>query len=311
MAGRLYKMGTLASLTGLSPILLRAWERRHDLLLPERTAGGHRLYTEDDLRVLRRVQELLGQGRSIGEVAALGRTALIAAGGSTAAPRTPASDGAPGLRDDLVQAATDIDAGRAERALDDTFAALSPERALIDVVEPAMAEVGERWAQGRCSVAGEHLVSGLTAARVQRLFDAASALSPTGPPAICACFPDEQHVIGALAVAYWHARRGQRVTWLGAALPFEDLERACERLGPALVCLSVTRSALLEAHAPGLIALARRRRAVRFHVGGAASAEADGPLASAGVVVVRARSFGDLTADLFAAPRPARPRKSR
>ena len=44
MAGRLYKMGTLAELTGLSPILLRAWERRHDLLCPERTAGGHRLY---------------------------------------------------------------------------------------------------------------------------------------------------------------------------------------------------------------------------------------------------------------------------
>jgi DNA-binding transcriptional MerR regulator len=304
-------MGTLAELTGLSPILLRAWERRHDLLCPERTAGGHRLYTEDDLRVLRRVQELLAEGRSIGEVAALGRQSLIAAGGPTA-PRAATSAGAAGFRDDLVQAAVDIDAGRAERALDEAFAALSPERALIDVIEPALAEIGDRWMQGRCSVAGEHLVAGLTAGRLQRLFDAASAMSPAGPPAICACFPDEQHVIGALAVAYWLARRGQRVTWLGAALPLEDLERACDVLHPAIVCLSVTRSGLLDTHAPRLIDLARRRRNVRFHVGGAASADADGPLTRAGIVIVRARSFGELSADDFAGPQPARPaRKAR
>lgn len=299
-------MGTLAELTGLSPILLRAWERRHDLLQPERTSGGHRLYTEDDLRVLRRVQELIAQGRSIGEVAALGRAALIAAGGPVS-PRVGASAGAAGFRDDLVQAAVEIDAARAEHALDDAFAALSPERALIDVVEPAMAEIGERWMQGRCSVAGEHLVAGLTAGRLQRLFDAASALSPAGPLAICACFPDEQHVLGALAVAYWLARRGQRVTWLGAALPFEDLERACERLEPSIVCLSVTRAALLDAHAPQLIGLARRRRSVRFFVGGAASARADGPLTRASVTIVPARSFGELTPDMFAGPRPGRP----
>ncbi len=41
----LYKMGTLARITGLAPVLLRAWERRYGLLAPERTEGGHRMYT--------------------------------------------------------------------------------------------------------------------------------------------------------------------------------------------------------------------------------------------------------------------------
>ena len=72
-------MGTLARMTGLPPVLLRAWERRYGLLAPERTDGGHRMYTEDDVRVLRRVRELLDQDRSIGEVAALGRRALLSA----------------------------------------------------------------------------------------------------------------------------------------------------------------------------------------------------------------------------------------
>lgn len=209
----LYKMGTLARLTGLSPILLRAWERRHDLLEPERTAGGHRLYTEDDLRVLRRVQELLAQGRSIGEVAALGRATLL--GVAAPPPRTRAHDearGSIGWREDLVQAAVEIDQRQVERALDEAFATLSPDRALVDVIEPALREVGELWAQGRCSVAGEHLISNAISGRLLRLLEAANAASVGGPSAVCACFPDEAHVLGALTVAYWLARRGRRVS---------------------------------------------------------------------------------------------------
>ena len=38
------------------------------------------LYTEDDLRVLDSIKRHLSEGRSIGEVEALGRAALLAAG---------------------------------------------------------------------------------------------------------------------------------------------------------------------------------------------------------------------------------------
>lgn len=313
MAARpLYKMGTLARLTGLSPILLRAWERRHDLLAPERTAGGHRLYTEDDLRVLRRVQELLEQGRSIGEVAALGRATLL---GAPAAPARTRADGdaggAVGWREDLVHAAVRIEQSLAERALDEAFATLSPDRALVDVIEPAQRDIGELWARGQCSVAGEHLVTNAITGRMLRLLEAANAASLGDATVVGACFPDEQHVLGGLAVAYWLARRGRRVTWLGAALPFEDLDRACDRTGAEAAVLSVTRAALLEAHAPRLIELARRRREVRFFVGGAGSTEADGPMTSAGIVLVKTRSFGELQPELFEVARRGRGRPAR
>ena len=52
----LYKMSTISQRTGFSPALLRAWERRHGLLDPQRTEGGHRLYTDDDLAVLAQVK---------------------------------------------------------------------------------------------------------------------------------------------------------------------------------------------------------------------------------------------------------------
>ncbi len=73
-----FKIKSVADLTGFSPTLLRAWERRYDFLDPERHSGGHRLYSKEDLAILERIKQLLDEGRSIGEVAALGRERLLA-----------------------------------------------------------------------------------------------------------------------------------------------------------------------------------------------------------------------------------------
>lgn len=72
-----HKMATVSRLTGFKPELLRAWEHRHHLLAPERGPGGQRLYTDSDIAILQRVRALLAEGRSIGEIAALGRRQLL------------------------------------------------------------------------------------------------------------------------------------------------------------------------------------------------------------------------------------------
>jgi hypothetical protein len=72
-----YKVKTVAAAVGLSPTLLRVWERRYDFLRPGRHAGNHRLYSEQDLILLKRVKQMLDSGLAIGEVAALGRENLL------------------------------------------------------------------------------------------------------------------------------------------------------------------------------------------------------------------------------------------
>lgn len=70
-------MKDVTELTGFSPTLLRAWERRYELLEPERLPGGHRVYSESDLALLRQIKKLLDSGQSIGRIAALGREQLL------------------------------------------------------------------------------------------------------------------------------------------------------------------------------------------------------------------------------------------
>ena len=49
----LYNIGVVSRMTGISMATLRAWERRYEFPDSERTAGGHRLYSENDVLRLR------------------------------------------------------------------------------------------------------------------------------------------------------------------------------------------------------------------------------------------------------------------
>lgn len=270
-----YKMSTIARLTGYSPILLRAWERRYKLLLPKRGAGGHRLYTEDDLNVLRRVRHLLDSGRSIGEIAGMGREALLhqqesAPAGAEARDghldRESSAGAGPGVieawKQKVVQAALAMDERALGRVLDESFASVSAESVLDELIIPSAREIGDLWMTGRCTVASEHLATGIFVHRVRKLIESAAGSSPNNfAGVIAACFPEENHELGLLILSYHLARRGVPVALLGTSLPFEDLERACRLMHPRVVLLSVTRPALYAAHKAALLGFLKRQEA--------------------------------------------------
>ena len=77
-----FSIGKLAQLTGFTTTLIRAWERRHAFLQPDRLYNGHRRYDAEDLSVLLGVRALLGQGLRIGEIARRGRDELAKIGPS-------------------------------------------------------------------------------------------------------------------------------------------------------------------------------------------------------------------------------------
>jgi DNA-binding transcriptional MerR regulator len=66
-----YRIGAIASLTGITPDALRVWEKRYDLMQPKRTASGNRIYSEDDLTRLSLIKSLLDAGDSIGKLVRL------------------------------------------------------------------------------------------------------------------------------------------------------------------------------------------------------------------------------------------------
>ncbi len=289
-------MASVIRMTGFTPSLLRAWEKRYDVLHPARALGGHRLYTEDDLKILFRIKSLIAQGRSIGEIALFGRENLLEAlpargmsgkesqsTGKLAEPwliereaESPPQGNSTVLNEqlekcsnDIVEAAVAIDSVALEAALNQAFSIVPPDVVIREVLEPSATNIGELWTKGSCSVAGEHLASGIFIHHLQKLIESSRPQGRSAPTAICACFPDEQHQIGTLVLAYYLCLHGISVSYLGASLPFEELEHACKLVAPRAVYLSVTRPVVFLTHRPRLLEMmARLNGKLDIYIGG-------------------------------------------
>lgn len=63
-----YSIGEFARLCGINATTLRAWQRRYGLLKPQRTDGGHRLYSDDDVRQALNILDWMRKGVPISQV---------------------------------------------------------------------------------------------------------------------------------------------------------------------------------------------------------------------------------------------------
>jgi hypothetical protein len=134
-----------------------------------------------------------------------------------------------------VSAARTLDASRLDHALDDMFSRGSFERVASDLLFPALQRLGEAWAAGEVSVAGEHLASNAVLRRLGLAFDAAGTGDRSGLSIIVGLPPGGRHELGALAFAVAARRAGLRVAYLGPDLPIEDWARAAEGAAAAVI----------------------------------------------------------------------------
>ncbi len=227
----------VAKMTGLSTHTLRAWEKRYGAVLPERTEAGGRLYTDVHVQRLRLLRDLVDAGHGIREVAALGDPELAQL--RSAAPGQTAAD-LPPLRpvDAFLSAVEGLDVAAAESVLARASVGLAALPFLLEVVAPALREVGQRWADGRLRIAHERVATG--AARAL-LFSLVRLYPPrAGLPAVVVAAPrGERHELGALMVAMLAAMTGYTVLFLGADVPEAEIAFVASERAAGLVLLSV------------------------------------------------------------------------
>src|ERR1041385_2374460 len=182
------RIGELSRRSGVSPELLRAWERRYGLLRPTRSSGGLRLYSSADLARVTAMQQHLAEGLAAAEAAALATNEGDARVSNAFAPSES--------RRELDTALTTFDEAQAHAVIDSLLAQASLDTILRDVFVPYLHELGERWQRGEISVAQEHFASNVLRGRLLGL--ARGWGSGLGPRAILACAPGEQHDLGLI-----------------------------------------------------------------------------------------------------------------
>ena len=238
------RIGEFARRVGVSPELLRAWERRYGLLQPIRTDGGFRLYTDDDAERVERMKRALDEGLSAAEAAQRALTL-----------ERPPGHALEDARERLVAAAHAYDEATMHAILDEALAGFSLEMVLRELILPVLREIGAEWKRGDLEVGQEHFATNVVRERLlalARLWGRGS-----GPLAILACAPGERHDIGLIAFGLVLRSRGWRILFLGADTPLAALGRAVATTNPQLVVVASMDSALLEAESTGLRRLGR------------------------------------------------------
>jgi methanogenic corrinoid protein MtbC1 len=235
-----YRIGAVATLTGISSHALRVWERRYGMGTSLRSDGGSRLYTDEDVARLRLIKTLLDYGHGIGAVAGLPSRDLerIVASHRDAEMDPGVDAGTRLVRDRFLRAIEAMDVQGAELALSRALVALSPRDFVCTLVSDLMGEIGSRWERGDFSVAHEHAASAVLRTQLSALLASLSS-HDRHLTAVCATLSGDQHELGLLASAVIAALEGYRVIYLGASLPTAEIARAATQSRARVVVLSV------------------------------------------------------------------------
>ena len=245
MAARIYHpMRVVIQRTGLSPDLLRAWERRYRVVRPRRSAGGQRLYSDDDIERLKQLHRAVLAGRTIGQVARLDRDALARLMEtdvpSSAPNELPGEDAAALARaiDECRVAVAQLDAPSLERTLRQAAHRVSVPVLIDHLITPLLWEIGDRWEAGLLQPIHEHSAS----VEIHRLLTwilQSTPVMPSAPLIAIATPAGQQMELGALMVAASAVAEGWRVAWFGPNLPASDIVLGVESLAPDAVAISL------------------------------------------------------------------------
>jgi DNA-binding transcriptional MerR regulator len=246
----IYNLGAMLKETGLQADVLRAWERRYGLPQPHRTKGGHRLYSDHDLAIVKWLRARQSEGLSISRAAALWKDLSKSGHDPLSEEIEDKPAGKPLLlvennRVDIfkstwLEACMAFDMIKAEDIVNQAFAIFPVETVCLEIFQKGISEIGDLWYQNKASVQQEHFTSALAIRRIESLITSTS--NPIRVQTLIAgCPSGEEHTFPVLLLTLLLRRKGINVIYLGADIPLEQLEHTAASIHPTLIVLAAQR----------------------------------------------------------------------
>ncbi len=230
----LFPIRTVARLTGVNPITLRAWERRYNLIHPQRTPKGHRLYTQQDIERIKEMVKLLDQGVSISQAKPLldrpsSQTLSVSASDTV--------DVWQDYQEKMLRAVERFDEQALDTSYNDALSLYPVGIVNLRLTTPLLRLLGERWKEREAGIAEEHFFSFYLRSKLTTRIHHMNQRSG-GSLLLLACLPGEYHDIGLLLFALAAVNQGYRVLLLGANTPLEQLPKVVKKKSCKAVVLS-------------------------------------------------------------------------
>jgi len=240
-----YPIKVVSQMTGLSVFVIRAWEKRYNVVTPERTETNRRLYSEDDIEKLKLLNNAINLGHNIGGIANLSVSELrsilehkhVTSSSTSELSKENFSDTESILRSSM-EAVKTYDGKKLSTILLKASSKMSQPQLIENFIIPLVYEIGDLWHEGDIRVANEHLASAIIRSFLANLIEQ-HIPSENAPLIISATPRGQDHELGALIAGVTAASVGYKVIYLGPNLPVEEIAAVTDNLDAKVVALSL------------------------------------------------------------------------
>lgn len=242
-----YPIKVVSQITGLSVHVIRVWEKRYNVVEPDRTDTNRRLYSEEDIEKLKLLNEALQQGHNIGGIAGLSISELKNLLSREKRSSKENMNGATSYETetvveeillDSIEAIKNYDAKKLESILLQASAKLTQPVLIEEFIIPLVYKVGDLWHSGEIRVANEHLASSVIRGFLFNLLESYS-INGSAPVMVSATPRGQEHELGALIAGVVAASSGWKVIYLGSNLPVEEIGAVVSHLNARVVAISI------------------------------------------------------------------------
>ncbi len=226
----------LENLSGIKAHTIRIWEQRYNFLKPQRTATNIRYYSNEELKTILNVALLNKYGYKISHISRMQAHEII--------QRILSLDDAAAVKEriinDLVKDMVDLDMEKFEQTLASYISSKGIERTVLQIIFPFLEKIGILWQTGHINPAQEHLVTNIIRQKLIVAIEAASPVTQSEKTILLFLPEGEYHELGLLFVYYILKNRGFQTIYLGANVPFKDVEFVVNLKKPDLIYIHLT-----------------------------------------------------------------------
>lgn len=234
MKNNRYSIKDLENLTNIKAHTIRIWEQRYGLLHPKRTSTNIRYYEDNDLRKLLNINLLYSNGLKISKIAALSEDEIIEQSKDVIQDHSESDNSAELLMISIVN----LEETKVRSLLNQLYKDYGMEQMYAETIIPLLRKIGELWQLKTISVGHEHFFSNIYRAFVLSRTEMLTPSKLKNKKVLFFLPPNEEHELSMLVYQYLFSKEGWDVIYLGACVPYEDLEITYKQAKPDLVVTS-------------------------------------------------------------------------
>ncbi len=216
-----YSIKDLEVLSGIKAHTIRIWEKRYNLLEPERTITNIRYYSDDDLRRMLNVSLLVRNGYKISKVAKWDEKSVNKA--VLALSETKTSE--PDYIERLIIYTVNFDNSNFYNLISEIIEEMGLEEATAKVFFEFFVKVGLYWQVGSIFPAQEHYVTNVIRQKIISETDKLGASYRRRSSILFFLPENELHELSLLYYNYLARSLGYQTIYLGQNVPWDDLIR--------------------------------------------------------------------------------------